>query len=336
MNPDRPPLLRRLWGVSVLLTGLLLVSVVLGLGLGSAQPRLTESLAIIFGQADPESITATIIWRLRLPRVILAALVGATLSLGGLVFQALLRNPLAEPYILGVSGGSAVGAILGIWLGLAPFPGVALLAFAGSMATLFLVLIMAAGRAASQKGSLLLAGVMVNAFCSAIIMFFISITQDARLHNIIYWLMGDLSQAAPDRLLVLLYLLPPCFVLIFALARPMNLLALGEEVAMYMGINVRTVSYVLLIATSLMVSAIVCQSGLVGFVGLVIPHLLRLVLGPDHRLLIPACVLGGGSYLVLCDLLSRVLPSQGEMPVGVITAIIGAPLFILLLQRTRG
>jgi len=336
LNPGQPPLLRRLLRVSGLLTGLLLVSVVLGLGLGSAQPHLFESLAVLFGQADPESITAAIIWRLRLPRVILAALVGATLSLGGLVFQALLRNPLAEPYILGVSGGSAVGAILGILLGLAPFPGVALLAFAGSMATLVLVLILAAGRAVSQKGSLLLAGVMVNAFCSAVIMFFISITQDARLHNIIYWLMGDLSQVAPERLVLLFYLLPPCFVLIFLLARPMNLLALGEEVAMYMGINVKTVSYVLLITTSLMVSAIVCQSGLVGFVGLVVPHLLRLILGPDHRLLIPACVLGGGSYLVLCDLLSRILPSQGEMPVGVITAIIGAPLFILLLQRSRG
>ncbi|RLA89690.1 MAG: iron ABC transporter permease [Deltaproteobacteria bacterium] len=336
MNLHQPPLLRRLVSISVLLTLLLLVSAVLGLGLGSAPPQLVESLGVLFGQADPQSMTATIIWRLRLPRVLLAALVGATLSLGGLVFQALLRNPLAEPYILGVSGGSAVGAILGILLGLAPFPGVALLAFVGSMATLLLVLILAAGRAASQKGSLLLAGVMVNAFCSAVIMFFISITQDARLHNIIYWLMGDLSQASPDRLALLLYLLPPCIVLIFLLARPLNLLALGEEVAMYMGINVKTVSYMLLVITSLMVSAIVCQSGLVGFVGLVIPHLLRLLLGPDHRLLIPACVLGGGSYLVLCDLLSRLLPSQGEMPVGVITAIIGAPLFILLLQRGRG
>jgi iron complex transport system permease protein len=303
--------------------------------LGSTPAGWRHNLAALLGWSGPEDILTTIIWRIRWPRTLLAGLVGSTLSLGGLVFQALLRNPLADPYILGISGGSAVGAILGLLAGLAPFPGVALLAFLGSMGTLLLVLVISSGAAGNRKGSLLLAGVMVNAFCSAVIIFLVSITRDARLHNMLYWLMGDLSMSAPEQLNSLIYLLLPCFLGIICLARPLNLLLMGEETALFLGLNVVLTSRILLIVTSLMVSVAVCQSGLVGFVGLVIPHLFRLLLGPDHRLLIPACLLGGGSYLIVCDIVSRVLPSQGEMPVGVITAMIGAPLFILLLMRTR-
>ncbi len=278
---------------------------------------------------------ASIVWRIRFPRVVLAALVGATLSLGGLVFQAILRNPLAEPYILGVSGGSAVGAIIGILLGLSRFPGVAFFAFASSMATLLLVLVIASVKRTMKKDSLILAGVMVNAFCSSAIMFLISITQDSRLYNILFWLMGDLSMSDSRQTLILLMSLLPCFAVLSLMARPMNLLLLGEEMAANMGVNVRLVTTVLLVTTSFMVSASVCHSGLLGFVGLVMPHLLRLLLGPDHRLLVPACILGGAAYLVLCDLLARSLPAHGEMPVGVITAMIGAPLFIFLLQRSK-
>lgn len=326
---------RRLLWVTLLGGLLLALSLALGMCLGSTPAGWRRNLAALLGQSGPEDILTTIIWRIRWPRALLAGLVGATLSLGGLVFQALLRNPLADPYILGISGGSAVGAILGLLAGLAPFPGVALLAFLGSMGTLLLVLVITSGGPGSRKGSLLLAGVMVNAFCSAVIIFLVSITQDARLHNMLYWLMGDLSMSAPDQGTLLIYLLLPCFLVILCLARPLNLLLMGEEMALYLGLNVAMTSRVLLIVTSLMVSLAVGQSGLVGFVGLVVPHLFRLLLGPDHRLLIPACLLGGGSYLILCDLISRVLPSQGEMPVGVITAMVGAPLFILLLMRSR-
>ena len=326
---------RRLFWV-ILVGGLLLaLSLALGMCLGSTPAGWRRNLAALMGRSEPGDILSTIIWRIRWPRALLAGLVGATLSLGGLVFQALLRNPLADPYILGVSGGSAVGAILGLLAGLAPFPGVALLAFLGSMGTLLLVLVITSTGTGSRKGSLLLAGVMVNAFCSAVIIFLVSITQDARLHNMLYWLMGDLSMSAPDQGTLLICILLPCFLVILCLARPLNLLLMGEETAQYLGLNVTVTSRVLLLVTSLMVSSAVCQSGLVGFVGLVIPHLFRLMLGPDHRLLIPACLLGGGSYLILCDLISRVLPSQGEMPVGVITAMVGAPLFILLLMRSR-
>jgi iron complex transport system permease protein len=335
VKSDTPPVLKRILKVSVLLSLVLIISVFLGLSLGSTNKSIKEAFSVLSGQAGPDSMMATIIWGIRFPRVMLATLVGAALSLGGLVFQALLRNPLAEPFILGISGGSAIGAILGILMGLSPFPGVAVFAFVGSMGTLFLVLIITTGESAFRRDSLLLAGVMVNAFCRAVIMFLISVMQESRLHGVLFWLMGDLSMAAPSQVAVLFYLLLPCLILVFLLARPMNLFLMGEETALSMGVNVRVVSLTLLTVTSFMISATVCQSGLIGFVGLVMPHLLRMILGPDHRILIPACILAGGSYMVLCDLLCRLLSTQGEMPVGVITAMIGAPLFIFLLQRSR-
>jgi iron complex transport system permease protein len=329
------PILKRMLAVSLLLCSLLIISAFLGLSIGSTAQNIRQILAVLSGHADQYPTLSNIVWRIRLPRVVLAALSGATLSLGGLVFQALLRNPLAEPYILGISGGSAVGAIIGILLGLSPFPGVALFGFAGSMATLLLVLLIASTRTSMKKETLILAGVMVNAFCSSVIMFLISVTQDSRLHNILFWLMGDLSLSDAHRTLMLMVALLPCFAVLFLFARPMNILLMGEETAANMGVDVRLVPLVLLVVTSLMVSFVVCHTGLLGFVGLVMPHLLRLLFGPDHRLLVPACILGGGAYLILCDLLARSLPSQGEMPVGVITAMIGAPLFILLLRRSR-
>ena len=277
----------------------------------------------------------TIIWQIRFPRVLLATLVGAALSLGGLVFQALLRNPLAEPYILGISGGSAIGAIIGILIGFSKFPGVSLMAFAGSIVILLLILVMSSGQTILKKDALLLSGVMVNAFCAAVIMFLVSMTHDSRLHNIIFWLMGDLSMVDIGHVGILAAILCPCFILIFWFSNSMNLLLMGKEMAQTMGVNIKSVTVILLVTTSFMVSATVSYCGLVGFVGLVVPHLLRLVFGPDHRVLVPACVLGGGAYLVSCDILARVLPKQGEMPAGVITAMIGAPLFIFLLKKTR-
>jgi len=280
------------------------------------------------------STAAAIVWRIRLPRVLLAGLVGAILATGGLVFQAILRNPLAEPYILGVSGGSAIGAILGILAGLSAFPGIALSAFGGSMAVLFVVLLLAGG-ASGRKDALLLGGVMMNAFSGAVIMFMVAISRSSEMRQIFYWLMGDLSMATPGQLWIPALALPGLLA-VFLLARPMNLLLLGRESAESMGVDVRRLTLVLLVLTSFTVSLAVCQSGLVGFVGLLVPHLFRLLLGSDHRLLVPACVLGGGGYLVLCDTLARTLPPEGEMPVGIVTALIGAPLFIALLWRSRG
>jgi iron complex transport system permease protein len=321
-----------LWTV---LPGLALITVMsLGVLVGAAGgPWQIAGSWLRDGSIDP--ILKTIIFEIRLPRVFLAALAGATLSLGGLVFQVLLRNPLAEPYILGISGGGAVGAIAGILLGLGRFPGVSMAAFAGSTATLAVIIAISSGRRVIRKESLLLSGVMVNAFCGAVILFLVSLVQDARLHTIMFWLMGDLSLAERGQTTLLGTIVLPCFALLWMMSNKMNLLLMGEETAKSTGVPVRAVTFLLLAATSLMVSATVCQSGLIGFVGLVIPHMLRLAAGPDNRVLVPACVLGGGAYMVLCDILARVLPEQGEMPVGVITALVGAPLFIALLRRSE-
>jgi len=326
------PVYRKLVAVTLLLSLVLLGSVLLGLTIGSSGDT-GAAWRLLLGRGEADATLEVIIWQLRWPRVILAATVGAALSLGGLVFQALLRNPLAEPYILGISGGSAVGAILGILAGFSLFPGLALSSFAGSLAVLSLVLLLS-GRKEGNSDSLLLGGVMVNAFCGAIIMFLISVSKTTQMQKIIFWLMGDLSSAGVDSL-ALLYGVLPCFLLIFLLAQPLNLLLTGRESASAMGVNVAAVTFVLILTASLMVSLTVCLSGLIGFVGLTIPHVLRLILGADHRVLIPASLLTGASYLILCDLLARSLPSQGEMSVGIVTALVGAPLFISLLWRGR-
>jgi iron complex transport system permease protein len=331
-NPPR--IVTRLIWTSCVLLVVLLAAVFAGISAGSSGGGMLSVLQVILGKSDPDSMLHAIIWQIRLPRVLLATLVGATLSLGGLVFQALLRNLLAEPYILGISGGSAIGAIAGILLGLSRFPGVSLTAFLGSMATLALILVMTSGQSVMKKESLLLSGVMVNAFCSSVIMFLVSVTQDAKLHNIIFWLMGDLSTADIRQVGILAGMLLPCFVIIFWHSHAMNLLLMGKEMAQATGISIKVVTITLLVTSSFMVSATVSYCGLIGFVGLVMPHLLRLILGPDHRILVPACILGGGSYLVICDLLARTLPQQGELPAGVVTAIIGAPLFIILLKKS--
>lgn len=323
---------QRLARILPVLVIILLAAMGASLLAGSSSLEVVEVLAVLTGKSDNPT-AAAILWQIRLPRTLLAAAVGATLSLGGLVFQARLRNPLAEPYILGISGGAAIGAILGILGGLAMFPGVTLSSFVGSMLVMGLVLLLARGRSTGRSDSLLLAGVMLNAFCAAGIMFLLSLSHSTQVHHILFWLMGDLSLAEPGRAFLALPLLA-CFLVIGLHARPLNLLVTGEESAAALGLNLQRVTWVLLGTTTLMVSIVVSQSGLVGFVGLVVPHFFRLLYGPDHRTLVPSCILGGGAYLVLCDLLARSLPAAGEMPVGVITALIGAPLFVFMLWRS--
>ena len=274
-----PRIVTRFIWTSCLLLVVLMAAVFLGVSAGSSGGGMFSALQVILGKSDPDSMLYAIIWQIRLPRALLATLVGATLSLGGLVFQALLRNLLAEPYILGISGGSAIGAITGILLGLSRFPGVSLTAFLGSMATLALIIVMTSGQSVMKKETLLLSGVMVNAFCSSVIMFLVSVTQDAKLHNIIFWLMGDLSTADIRQIGILAGMLLPCFVIIFWHSHAMNLLLMGKEMAQATGINIKVVTITLLVTSSFMVSATVSYCGLIGFVGLVMPHLLRLIFG---------------------------------------------------------
>jgi cobalamin transport system permease protein len=327
-------MIKRIALISIILTAVLLLTMLLGISVGSSDRDIMHTMnAIIHPEQEP--VLSAIVYKIRFPRVLLAVIAGAVLSLGGVVFQSILRNPLAEPYILGISGGAAIGAILGIMMGFARFPGVGFTAFAGSILSLILILYLSSGQTLFQKDRLLLSGVMVNAFCSAVIMFLVSITRDARLHNIMFWLMGDFSAINTVQASLLLVMLIPCFILIFFLSHTLNLLSMGKESAQSAGIQTRVIVLVQLVTTSFMVSLVVGYCGLLGFVGLVVPHLMRIRLGPDHRVLIPACILGGGSYMVLCDVLARTLPEQGEMPTGVITALIGAPLFIYFLKRAK-
>ncbi|MBU2643305.1 iron ABC transporter permease [bacterium] len=327
-------IIKRISIISIILTIVLLLTMVLGISVGSSDQNLLHMVkALIYPEQDP--VLSAIVLKLRFPRVLLAVIAGAVLSLGGVVFQSILRNPLAEPYILGISGGAAIGAILGIIMGLARFPGVGFTAFAGSILSLILILYLSSGQTIFQKDRLLLSGVMVNAFCSAVIMFLVSITRDARLHNIIFWLMGDFSTINALQAGLLLVMVIPCFIIIFMLSHTLNLLSMGKETAKSSGVRTRLIILVQLLTTSFMVSLVVGYCGLLGFVGLVVPHLMRIRLGPDHRVLVPACILGGGAYMVLCDILARTLPEQGEMPTGVVTALIGAPLFIYFLKRSN-
>jgi len=276
-----------------------------------------------------------IIFSVRLPRIIFAGIVGASLSLGGVIFQALLRNPLADPYVLGISGGSALGAIVGIVTGAGSFYlGIPLLAFLGALATVFLVFVVAGGtRGPLLDNSLLLSGVVVNAFFSAAILFFLSVVNSMELHSITFWLMGDLSRASMEEISLTAFCLIAGFVFLYAQARKLNLLVQGEETALHLGVNVERTKQWLLIVTSLITAVAVSLAGIIGFVGIMVPHLMRLVFGSDHRLLLPAAALFGACFLVVADTLARVVLTPAELPVGVITALCGAPYFIFLLKR---
>jgi iron complex transport system permease protein len=320
---------RSLFLVSVGGLVFLILSALAGLASGPAGLGLDQVWAGLIGTAEPKVVS--IVCQVRLPRVILAGLAGAGLSLGGLVLQAVLRNPLAEPYILGVSGGAGVGAVSGILLGLPFFPGVGLSAFGGGLGVTALVLGLA-GRRIAQREGLLLAGVMANAFCSAIILTLLSFSPSLELQTALYWLMGHFSLPPGWHLLSLALTVMGTLVVFFFLAQDMNILLIGHNAALGLGVRVRALVWVLLILVAWVISAIVALCGLIGFVGLVVPHILRLILGPEHRILVPACFFGGGGFLILCDILARTLPAQ-VIPVGVVTALVGAPLFVLLLAR---
>jgi iron complex transport system permease protein len=280
-----------------------------------------------------EAMDRTILFRVRLPRISLGALVGGILAVGGVVFQALLRNPLAEPFILGISGGAAFGAIIGILMGWVFFPGVTAMAFAGGVMTIFVVMGIAGRTSRIHTNTLLLSGVIVNAFFSAAIMFLLSVTKDARVHNMLHWLMGDLGLSSFKEISFLAPLVLIGFIVIYAASRSLNLMVIGEETALHLGVRVERLKKLLFVLVSFIVSAAVCLSGIIGFVGLIIPHLLRLIVGSDHRVLLPASFLFGASFLVFCDTLARISATQSELPVGVITALCGGPFFIYLLWR---
>ena len=300
--------------------------------MGTAGVSWSKFIALVTGTLPAEDPVRLIVLKIRLPRILLAALVGFSLSMGGVVFQALLRNPLADPFILGVSSGAAFGAILGIFFGFTFTMGIPSMAFAGALFTIYLVLTIGSRRMGIESSSILLTGVIVNAFFSAIIMFFISAAADSRLHAMLYWLYGDLSQSRAGPLTLLAPVLALVFAVLFGYAKHLNLLTAGEDTAFQLGVDVERTKKVCLLLVSVMIGLTVSFSGLIGFVGLILPHLARMALGADHRLLLPAASLGGAIFLIAADTLARTIISPSELPVGVVTAFLGAPFFIYLLK----
>ena len=320
----------RLLGLGAAVLAALLLSVRLGaVGLSTRQV-----LDAVRGLGDPAAVA--IVRELRLPRALQAALVGAALAASGATFQALLRNPLAEPYILGVSGGAAVGAVTATVLGLAARAGwvVPLAAFAGAVGAMLLVLRIAGvvGRALDVQ-TLLLSGVVVGTFFNACILLVLVFAEPEAFRAAIFWMMGGLAGASwPGTALLALYLAPG-IALLLALARALNLLSLGEETAAYLGTPVRRTQVLAYGVASLLTAAAVAASGAIGFVGLVVPHVVRLLWGSDHRLLLPAAMLLGAAFLLLSDTLARTLAAPAEIPLGVVTAFVGVPFFLWLLRR---
>ena len=283
--------------------------------------------------SDP---VADIVRGIRLPRTVLAALVGASLACAGVIFQALLRNPLADPFILGVSGGAALGAIIVLSLGGAwglGYGAVPVAAFAGCLVTLGILFLVAGRQTRVSPTGLLLTGVVFNAFASSAIVFLASLSDMLDGTRIFVWLIGNISATRLDVAPWLAAFLGLGVLCALLSARGLNALALGEETAQQLGVSTESQRRGLLLAGCLMVGAAVSVSGLIGFVGLIVPHAVRLALGPDHRLLVPASVLGGAAFLVVCDALARSALEGRELPVGAVTALLGGPVFIWLLRR---
>lgn len=330
-QPAAASMLARLLAVLALAVAALLLAT----AAGAASLPLRDVFLALVGRGDP--LTRTIVLDLRLPRAALALVCGGALATSGAVFQALLRNPLAEPYVLGVSGGAAVGAIGAIVLGIATWTAVVpVAALVGALAAVALVYRIAAGvGGAFDTRILLLAGVVVGAFCNALILLLLTLADVESFRSAIFWMMGSLAAARwGSTLLLALYVLPGVAVLI-ALARPLNLLTLGEETATFLGTRTERVKVTAYVVASLLVAASVAACGVIGFIGLIVPHALRLLWGSDHRLLLPASFLGGGAFLLLADTAARTIAAPAELPVGVVTALVGVPLFMLLLVRGR-
>lgn len=318
---------------------ILLAALVLALGasvrFGAVPMHMGEATRALLGTGEPRN--ALIVRQLRLPRALLGVLVGGGLALAGAVFQALLRNPLAEPYILGISGGAAVGAVLVLALGLTALGSWALpaAAFAGTLIAIVLVFRVATAADESMDVRvLLLAGVVVAAFFSACIAFILSISGAATVRSAVLWMMGSLSGATWKSVAVVATYTLPAGVVLVGLARALNLMSIGEETATYLGTNVEQVKRAAYGIASLVTAAGVAVAGVIGFVGLIVPHAIRLLVGSDYRALLPLSFLAGGVFLTLADVVARTALAPTEIPIGVITAFAGVPLFLVLLRRS--
>ena len=317
---------------------LLFLSLILTLAIGPVYISPTEILRVLCWKigilnSPPRKVYVNIILQLRLPRILLGILIGASLSVSGTVMQGLFRNPMASPYVIGVSSGATLGAaiamnMLPLIIGIYTIP---VIAFLGGLFTLILVYNIARVKGRLRTDTLLLAGIAVSYFFSAIISILVWIVSQER-HQIVLWLMGGLWGAEWIKVDVIAPLTFISLAVTYMFAKDLNAMLLGEETAQSLGTNVELTKKTLLVTSALMISASVSFSGMIGFVGLIVPHVMRLLVGPDHRILIPSSALAGGIFLAWSDTLARVLM---EIPVGVITAISGVPFFIYLLKKRR-
>ncbi|HEV8079023.1 MAG TPA: iron ABC transporter permease [Marinobacter sp.] len=305
-------------------------AMVLAVALGSVNVPLVDVWQVLRGEGS--TLHRTLLLDLRLPRTLAAFGTGGLLAVAGALMQVLLRNPLADPYVLGLSGGAAVGALLAMLAGMGTLI-ISGSAFAGAMLATVLVFGLAHGTGSWTPSRLLLTGVVVAAGWGAVITLMLAITPSYKLPGMLYWLMGDVSYArSPWPAVVVLAV---SVVLIMPLARNLNVLARGPLQAAALGVAVRPLEWTIYVAASLLTATAVTTAGSIGFVGLIVPHMLRLVLGNDQRIILPASALAGGTLLVLADTLARTVIAPEQLPVGVITALLGVPTFLYLLHRSR-
>jgi iron complex transport system permease protein len=333
--------------ILIMLGEILLLCLLLAAGLGAVSISPLDIIKMTLNKAPFFSFFhtwqpsyETILFQIRLPRVIAGALVGAALASAGVLFQGLLRNPMADPYIIGTSAGAAFGAtvamMLPISLAFLSFGLVPIAAFFGALGAVLLVYNLARVGGKTPVVSMLLAGFAVSAMLTAVMFFMVTLSgKPGLLQNVYSFLMGSVSVSGWNKIIIVAPLIIGGVIAARFLAFRLNAFALGEEGAAYLGIDVERDKLIVLALGSLLTAAAVSISGLVGFVGLVVPHAMRLLFGPDHRLLLPAAAIFGGAFVVLADLLARTMLSPREIPLGILTAMIGAPFFIYLLRRTR-
>ncbi|MGW8573122.1 FecCD family ABC transporter permease [Streptomyces niveus] len=330
------------WLLTAALLGVLLLLALLSAGLGAYDIPLGDVLSSLqhrlgIGGAALERVPESVLWNVRLPRVVLALLVGASLGCAGALMQGVFGNPLAEPGVIGISAGAAVGAVASIALGLS-FLGnwtVTVCAFVSGLLTVLLVYAMSRSGGRTEVVTLILTGIAVNAFAGALIGLSIFFADNAQISQITFWQLGSLAQATWPKVLAVL----PCALLGLAVApfyaRKLDLLALGERPARHLGVDVERLRVVLVLVVALLTAAAVAVAGIITFVGLLVPHLLRMANGPGHRFLVPGSALGGALVLVAGDLAARTVAAPAELPLGVLTALFGSPFFFWLLRRTR-
>ncbi|OGU64663.1 MAG: hypothetical protein A2499_01835 [Stygiobacter sp. RIFOXYC12_FULL_38_8] len=308
---------------------LLLVSVI-ALVVGPTSVGLGDLYSALFSSQN-DSIVSQIIFDIRLPRILFAIAVGGGLSIAGAVFQAMLMNPLAEPYILGISSGGTFGAVLSFLLGLS-FIGTQVFAFGGSILVMLLVFVLGKKFGELEPNRLLLSGVMIGAFFSAGILLMMTLLNDS-LRTAVFWLIGNLSLAEKDNLVFVLPLTLIVVLILILLSNKFNILSMGSDTAKQLGLEVSRLKNFTYILVSLMIGTIVSVSGIIGFVGLLIPHICRMIFGTDNRIVFPASFFIGAAYLTFADTIARTIAAPVELPVGAITALIGAPVFIYLLRK---